>query len=100
MINETKTLLGYLSDPEESQSNSQPASGAVSSAMDLVQALNDLLESEEFIELRSEMPVAAGEQTCTVQNLKCDVSALSAWFYFRSCAAIFCVPGRIYRNLC
>jgi hypothetical protein len=61
MINETKTLLGYLSDPEESQSNSQPAGGAVSSAMDLVQALNDQLESEEFIELRSEMPVAAGE---------------------------------------
>jgi hypothetical protein len=57
--------------------------------MDMVQALNDLLESEEFIELRSEMPVAAGEQTRIVLNCKCDVSVISAWFYFHGCDAVF-----------
>ena len=61
-IADTKALLGYLSDPDEAggESNAQLQSGAVTSTMDLVQALNDLLESDEFIEYRGDLPVPTG----------------------------------------
>ena len=62
VIQDTKALLGYLSDPDEAgEQPFAPAAGAVTSAMDLVQAINDLLESEEFIEFRGEFPTAAGQ---------------------------------------
>jgi hypothetical protein len=60
-IADTKALLGYLSDPDEAgESSTQLQNGAVTSTMDLVQALNDLLESDEFIEYRGDLPVPTG----------------------------------------
>lgn len=65
-IADTKALLGYLSDPDEAgESNAQLQSGAVTSTMDLVQALNDLLESDEFIEYRGDLPVPTGRVLTT-----------------------------------
>jgi hypothetical protein len=66
VIQDTKALLGYLSDPDEAEAQMAQGlrgGGALTTTMDLVQALNDLLESEEFIEFRGDLPSPAG-MTC------------------------------------
>jgi hypothetical protein len=63
VIHDTKALLGYLSDPDEAESQMTQelrGGGALTNTMDLVQALNDLLESEEFIEFRGDLPTPTG----------------------------------------
>ncbi len=56
MISNTRALLGDLSDPEEDGETSTFTRGnPINNSMDLVQAINDLLESEDFIEFRGDM---------------------------------------------
>ena len=56
MISTTRALLGYLSDQEDDGESSAFSRGhPINSSMDLVQAINDLLESEDFIEFRGDM---------------------------------------------
>eukprot|EP01032_Pedospumella_encystans_P010661 gene10661-12445_t len=56
MIATTHSLLGYLSDPDNDGENGNFNRGnPINSSMDLVQAINDLLESEDFIEFRGDM---------------------------------------------
>ena len=52
-------MLGYLSDDNNDEDGGMDEeqrvggnSGIIGSTMDLVQAINDLIESEEFIEFR------------------------------------------------
>lgn len=53
-------MLGYLSDPDDPEADfpqeEKRGGGVISSTMDLVQAINDLIESEEFIEFRGVLP--------------------------------------------
>jgi len=80
MISNTKALLGYLSDPDEDGENGTYNSrgNVINSNMDLVQAINDLLESEDFIEFRGELTDASGarQQSDTAEGAGSSYTAM------------------------